>query len=313
MTAAIIGFIGVIAGSLITAWFDRRAERSRRRAEARVASQLIASEIANAVIEIESALEGETWWSGELPTKQWKDNAAALAAVANPELIAVLADVYLQIEAWERTRVEEGPELSPASRTELEGHQKELEFFAEKTRNAVGWEPTNPIVKRILPVAKRAAGIVVALAVVLGAVALVYAAFVPREEVTDSSIAAALERELPGDGEIASCSHRADRWLCNVSYPNRTSACQANRSNLRPVALPVEWSTAGDRPCPRAKTANPPTSFQVAIGDERPVATPRPNRIPQNKRAERIQTRARELGMDKKSLVEGVVNLIKGE
>ncbi len=39
MIAALIGFIGVIAGALLTGWLSHRAEKERRRLEAGVASR----------------------------------------------------------------------------------------------------------------------------------------------------------------------------------------------------------------------------------------------------------------------------------
>ena len=309
MTAAVIGFIGVIAGALVTGWLNHRAEKDRRRAEARVAAQLIAAELENAVIELESSIEENKWWTGELLTKKWEDHASALAMEAERGLLESLADAYAQLEDWDRERKRaKSPKPSLELSKELETNQAQFKSLAEQLKEVV--EPTSGRGSDLIAVAVKSFAILATL-IVVGALA--YAAFVPRAETTDSSIATALERELPGE-EIVYCSHDADRWHCNVAYPTtpRSTCRRVAEPNFRHVSLQT-GPASGNGPCGKSSTAWLPTAYKVTVGDEGPVASPRAGQTARRKRTERIWTRTSKLSLEKTSFVNRAVSWFEGE
>lgn len=263
MTAAVIGFIGVVAGALLTAWFSRRAEKAKRRGEACVAATQIARELENVVLEIESAIKAPGWWSGRLSTDKWKAHGAALANEIDEDLFERLTIAYDQIEAWEREKEKpEKPFL--AYRGELEKNREQFKELAGRLGGAVKHSIGEKVAK---PIAVASGLIGLALVGLLS-----YAAVVPRIEMTDSSIAAALERELPGERDVVGCSHSADRWNCEAGYLEAPgSGCRAADRSFQPVSLLVQRPAGAGKSCGR-RGARPPEDYVVRPGDEYPIA-----------------------------------------
>jgi hypothetical protein len=264
VTVAVVGFIGVIAGALITAWFNQRAEKDRRRATARVAAHLIATELEQGTIRLRSSAKAGEWWSVNLSTELWKKNAPALAAEIRRSLLEELARAYSLFEVWDQKRASAGAgELEEVTVQRLETNAAQIDSVAERLKTAV---------RR--PVATRAARPLQA-ALALGAFLLVcgllYAASVPRTELTDASIATSLEVELPE--AVVGCSSNADQWLCEVSYPPGRG-CRIVHPQSQSTSLLVEnRPSLGDGSC-GAGAEQRARSYEVVEGADGPVATP---------------------------------------
>lgn len=312
MIAALIGFIGVVAGALLTGWLNHRAAKGRRRLEAGVAAQLIAAELDIAAIKLKSAIEASDWWPGELPTEQWRANGPALAREVEGRLLEELAATYTLLETWALERRSARKQELPANLLdELSENQSKVKYLAERLKKAVPPPSSGKVPKPI----RILTGAIPIAAVILAVGALGYAVVVPRAETTDASIAAALEQELPGK-EIVYCSHNADRWFCNVSYPkHRRGGCQVVRAELRStVSLVSQPRGNGGGSCQRSNAAKRPISYEVGAGDDGLVASPRVNEILRKELAKKIQPPpAKELETDKTSLITRVLRKFKGE
>jgi hypothetical protein len=312
VVVALIGFIGVVAGSLLTGWLNHRAEKGRRRLEARVAAQLIAAELDIAAIKIKSAIKAHDWWPGELPTEQWRANGPALAREVESELLEELAATYTLLETWVLERRGAGAHGLPANLLgELSEHQSKVGYLATRLKDAVP-APLSAKAPNPIPIL---GGAIAISAVIVAIGALGYAVLVPRAETTDASIATALEQELPGK-ETVYCSHNADRWYCHVSYPKqRRGGCQVAQTKLQSTSSLVSQPTGnGGGSCRRSTTAKLPTSYEVGAGDDGLIASPRVNEALRKELSKRIQSPpAKELETDKTSLVTRMFRSLKGE
>jgi len=300
MAAAVIGFLGVLAGALLTNWLNHQEERARLRRSAIVGAQMIAAELESAAIELQSGAQEDEWWSGELTTEHWRTHRNVLAEEVGPELIRELAAAYQLIEAWNREWREPRPEKpAPKLREELTTQSRQVKCLAMRLKKAV----------RRRPVGNKAAAAISLVGTVILIVALGYAALVSRPVTSDTSIARALDQKLSGK-QVVYCSQAADRWFCNVSYAHpRLSTCQvgakvATSSSLL-VARPVD-SGSGSCRHPRK-----PTKFVVAKGNDGLEEAPRAPSAARQALADLIQPPG-DLKREETSLFTQLVNKIRG-
>lgn len=276
MAAALIGVIGVILGALVTALLSFRAEANRRRGEARVAARLIAGEIDAASIRIGAYATAKRWGADEISTKQWQENGPALAAELPGATLERVLNAYALIESWESKREQcAGGAVVEKDIAKLSQDQRSLSTFSASLKDAIS-----------RPVLARAPGLVWGLglfALLAVGVVLATALLVPRAEMTDSSIAAALGSKFQ-DETFVSCSHSADRWHCDVGYPRES--CQVAGSLRSPATLLVAQRKSGQQSKPCGGGAPPPLatgSYEVADGPRGPVATLDPDEIAREK------------------------------
>jgi hypothetical protein len=276
MAAALIGVIGVILGALVTALLSFRAEANRRRGEARVAARLIAGEINAASIRAGAYASAKRWGADEISTKQWRENGPALAAELSGATLERVLNAYDLIESWESKRGRcVGQPVDEKDIPALEKDEKALAALSASLKDAIS-----------RPFLARAPGLVWGLgclALLAVGVVIATALLVPRAEMTDSSIAAALGSEFQGEAFV-SCSHSADRWHCDVGYPRE--GCQAADSLRSPATLLVAQRKSGQQSKSCGGGTQPPLatgSYEVADGPEGPVATLDPDEIAREK------------------------------
>jgi hypothetical protein len=276
MAAALIGVIGVILGALITALLNFRAEANKRRGEARVAASLIAREIDVAGIRMGAYVTAKKWGTDKISTEQWRKNGSALAAELPGATLERVLNAYALIESWESKRTRcAGQPVAERDIEKLDQDQKSLSTFSADLKGAIP-----------RPALARASGLVWALglfSLLVVGVVFAIALFVPRAEMTDSSIAAALESKLHNE-TFVSCSHSADRWHCDVGYPQK--GCRVAESLRNPTALLVvqRESVQKNKHCgggPQSRSAT--VTYKVAEGPNGPVATLDPDEIAREK------------------------------
>lgn len=272
MTAAFIGFLGVVAGALLTSWLNYGMERNRRRAEARVAAHLVSTELEKGSITLNSAVEADEWWSGEHSTQLWKANATTLAVEVPRELLEELAHAYSLLEIWDQRRsLAKSEKLDEGTVGRMKKNRAQIDGLVNRLKAAVHPSP--------LRRAARPLKLTMGAATIILACGLAYAAFVPRVELTDASIAAALEAELPEQATV-DCRHSSGRWLCDATYPQARQSCSATQPHHQASAR-----LAAARPglvngrCHRSPSVRRPESFEVGEGPAEPIATRSPEEI----------------------------------
>jgi hypothetical protein len=270
MTAAVIGVIGVVAGALLGGLLNYQAERSRRRALACVAGNLIAAELNLAAKRVEGVIQGEGWAPVDFPTQVWKENAGALAMEVTPALIDELASAYALLELWDCEK-NEGNDLSAEKIDEITGEPKLFKSLATRVQAASrgsGARFGRPI--RVL---------VGAVALVAVTVAFLAVLFVPRTETTDATIANALQEQLSGATTV-DCSKAEGRWHCDVSYSRQpTGNCPSAATSLGGLGQAEVKLVSSQSGCSLPGVATEPSSYDVAEGSDGPVATPSPGQI----------------------------------
>jgi len=239
MTVAVLGFIGVVVGALLTGVVAYVVERKKHRNRARVAARLLALEIRVARKRILSAAAARSWWAGELPTAARSEQLSDLAFgldLSNAELRKI-DGAYVIIESWNLERDASGSKaLTETQREELAVDAGELEkvikWLTEELRQPlpagegriarwlssrrgiaarwlsrlVRWQGTrNGRIARSLTLLFLLAAVV---AFELG---------VPREDLDSTTVAAAVQSQL-GDRVFVDCNPRGDGWACMVHH-----------------------------------------------------------------------------------------------
>jgi hypothetical protein len=257
---AVIGVIGVVVGALVAGLLSARAEREKARGRSRVAGSLIASELETSRVRLKGAHEDGRWWSAELSTRSWQEQGGALAEEAGGDLIDALVAAYDVLESWDddRRRCADITPLLDDLKTQVDGLPNLIRRTKEVGRPPIGARLKPPL--RLLGF--------VALAVSL--VALAIAAFAPRPELTDASIAGALQDQLVR-GALVDCSKAEDRWHCDVSYPRAVGRCNRQAMYRSPTAAELV-ALESTHECPVGR-AGKELSYDVGTGADGPVAT----------------------------------------
>jgi hypothetical protein len=264
--AALIGFLGVIVGALVTGAVGYRIERRRLLDVARVAARLIGVELDAAIRKLSAADSAQALQTPVIATQEWEQRG--------PDLIAFL----------DRARpAEEGPETRPSDVGEEDGEltplTPRLPLSASVTRyvgpaekiasayNTIGIfnrdelpEPDisdealhktySDAVER-LSVARtvvhhfltdtrprlwgrrviQGLAIVLILVVLGGAVLLGYALSASRTYETDASVAASLADAIPGTQAVQCSGLPGEAWQCTSVNVNARRACGASFSS----------------------------------------------------------------------------------
>jgi len=280
MTTAVIGVIGLITGALITGWLDYRARLAARRARARVAGNLIATELGLAIKRFDLAEDKHRWWGPDFPSERWKANADALAADVPRTLIDELATAYAVLEGWNLERAEGGdPAPTSTQLGEIKTNKTELSSLESRLRSEV----RRPLLARVRPPIRIAA---VAIAAALVVTPFLVAGFVQRPVLTDATIAAALQEEIPGP-ELVDCSNAADRWQCDVTTVGRSCGLEAGGLASMPPGVYATYRTkGGGGGCGNAKGSG---AVEVGEGPDGPVGVARTSQIERLMRAHAIR------------------------
>ena len=80
MTAALIGALGVIVGTLLGGFVSLYIARRRKREQALIASRLIQSELEFAEIRLTAAYRAREWWESSLQDRVWSQSRGDLIA-----------------------------------------------------------------------------------------------------------------------------------------------------------------------------------------------------------------------------------------
>jgi len=299
VSAALIGLVGVIAGALLGGLMTFQLERSKRLAEAQVARSLIAAELEGAAIRMEGAIRAGKWSSLKLPSEMWREKAGALLVVIDGGLGEKLGDAYGLIEVWNAEQANRA--IEGKQEAELKRDRDLFRELSKRLKKAVP-EPPGPRLRRPAKAVAVVAGVTVVVALAIGALA-------PRPDLSDETLAAALQAKLGGSALVA-CSERGGGWSCEASPPpKRWPSCTKRAAAKRQAATRRELASfAQASRCP-AKQARKLVDYVVAEGAKGPVATPSPLEAERSILRERLQ-----LEEPEKSLAQRVLDsLFKGE
>jgi hypothetical protein len=269
MTAAIIGLLGVVVGALLSGVASDLLERRKRRATALAAARAIATELRVAHAKFESAtkpVRSPSWWVGIPVTTAWQGQLSLLAAKAPNKVVDETARAYAQIESWigERDAANAAGATAPSDqqRTELNALLGNLETAIVLLDCFV----SSPPGKRRREVIR----IAISAAVVLTVFAFLTMLFLPRADVTASTVAAAVER-LEGPSSFVECDRAGSHWDCDVTHlsrPRRLCGVTADMAEVAALTSVVRESNCGSRAPPVHETVD-------KIGNELAVhATP---------------------------------------
>lgn len=267
MGAAAIGFVGVVIGALLSALLSELVEKRKQRSYARAAAAAMTRELGVAVAKLSSSKEVRApgWWVGTPVTSVWRDQAQVLAALAPSAVFDDVAHGYAAIESWigerERARAADVAQPSADQLAELAESIKVIETAKARLETFVDQTPGH----------QRRTGIRSAIVVaMLGSIIAVgFMLFLPRSDVTASTVAAAVEN-VEGSNALAECHSVAADWSCTVYKLTEPL------SDCRREAAPMETAATTDVATGGCNTRGPPVQDAVAIvGDELLVhATP---------------------------------------
>ncbi len=196
MAVALVGLIGVVAGAFVGGWMDSRLDERRRTEDAVEARNLIAAELEDAAIRLESAAAANQWIPA-LSVRSWGDGRKRLVAAVDHHTRDELTSSYGAIEAWNgESSDREGKALTDDERSAFGGASKAFMSLAAKLKKP------SPEMKRRRRL--RAVGAVAGATVV---VALGISVLVPRPDLTDQTVASALQSKL-GAGALAACREK---------------------------------------------------------------------------------------------------------
>jgi hypothetical protein len=117
------------------------------------------------------------------------------------------------------------------------------------------------------------------LVLAVAVVAFVVAAFVPRSDLTDASIAMALQHTL-GSPTLVACDSSGDQWRCQVRYPSRPGTICTLSKRRRQIVAATYAPQASRNPCRAVPSAAlQPTSYEVARGANDLIATLSPSEV----------------------------------
>jgi hypothetical protein len=280
MTAAVIGVIGLIAGALITGLLDYRAARSNRRTRARVAGNLIATELELAIKRLDLARDKNRWWGQDFPSERWKANADALAVDVRRTLIDELAEAYAMLESWNLERAEGRDPVPNATQIkEIKDHRTRLNALKCRLRSEV----RAPLSARVYKPIRFTA---VAIAAVVVATPFLIAGFVQRPVLTDATIAAALQEKIAGP-ELVNCSDTTDRWVCDVT--DSSPRCRVEVGRSAAVARTVYATYAAKGAGAGCGGGNGSGTIEVGEGPDGPVAVAKTSQIERQMHASAVR------------------------
>jgi hypothetical protein len=267
MGAAAIGFVGVVVGALLSALLSELVEKRKQRNYARAAAEAMTRELGVAIAKLSSPKESKAsgWWVGTPVTSVWRDQAQVLAALAPSAVFDDVAHGYAAIESWigerEQARTAEAAQPSEGQLAELAESIKVIEKAKAKLETFADQSPGHQRRTRIR------SAIVVA---ILGSIiALGFMLFLPRSDVTASTVAAAVEN-LEGSNALAECHSVAADWSCTV-YKLTEPLSDCRRGG---VAAPAETAATTIAAASNCNTRGPPIQDAVAVvGDELLVHT----------------------------------------
>jgi hypothetical protein len=275
VSVALVGLVGVIAGALLGGLMSFRLERSKQLMAARVARSLIVAELEGATIRMTSAVTTGKWFSLKLPTETWREMAGALSPAIDDDLGQRLSDAYGQIEVWNAEKT--FGVIAGQQRDELKADRDSLQKYSKQLREAT-------LKPRGLQLQKPAR-IGVLVAAVAVATALSMTALAPRPNLTDETVAAALQAKL-GEKAMVACVERDGGWSCEASAvrePQRTCpshvAARSRGAARSELASFVKVS----------RCSKVPVEYVVAEGAEDLVATQSPSEVERAIRRQRWQ------------------------
>ncbi len=238
MTAALVGVIGVLAGALLGGVFSSAVERRKRLVAAQAAAQLVVAELEAAEMRISDAIASAVWWTGSLSTRAWERSASDLPPGIRMHVLRRLARAYTSIESINLARtdgtgapVAELPIAAPGRGGEpwtLANASEEI----EKARVELESQLTTPP-GAALRIASFGLAVIVA-------VLIVVALIVQRPDLSNRTVAAAIQTATPttvGETSTVECTGAgADDWLCKVTQLVPSGrACPASDAKRLPM------------------------------------------------------------------------------
>lgn len=143
LEAAILGFIGVIVGGLLTGGVQLFLDWRKERRSARQAKRLVQGELLNAelILGTLANLPSKTWPSfldvnAALPTSAWLEHRAQLAEILDADLWDRLILAYAGLEA-DRVRLMTAKDLPPLAEPEITGLRESV-LKLQALRHALG-------------------------------------------------------------------------------------------------------------------------------------------------------------------------------
>jgi hypothetical protein len=221
MPEALIGLIGVVAGALLGGVVSATVGWSKRRTQAAAAGSLIGSELEAVRTRMQGAIDEHQWWLGDLPTEIWAKHRGQLAFAMRHSDLDRLAAAYINvIDAWNLRRhaAEDSEKLSDETIAQLKTAKDE---DLAKVKRIV----TEYLAEQLAP-ARKIGRVVAVLSAALLAGVVADAAFVPRVDLTSTTVADAIQSKL-GQQYAVECAPAGGNWLCTeYQLPDTRSACQ---------------------------------------------------------------------------------------
>jgi hypothetical protein len=258
VAAAVIAFIGVLVGAMLTGLVTSQIEGRKRRLTALRGGRLIASELRVVSTLLTVNADQGQWWTGELPTREWTTHNPELATDIDEETLDHLTGTYAAIgtltEARALARTAAEPSAKPTNIVVALVHRSRLREPVDSTTDSAAVVPSKAATARFKAIAgrvdesrqklesqlsaisSRQAALPrilnrSAVAVLIMAVLVLAAyAFYPRAELSTATVAEALRQQL-GTDAVVDCDPAGDDWACQVYSVTRTSSsCQTSRS-----------------------------------------------------------------------------------
>lgn len=280
MTAALIGVLGIIVGTLLGGFISLYIARRRKREQALIASRLIRNELESAEIDLTAAARAVEWWESPLPDGVWSKSRWDLIAELDEkkEIDKNARDAveaaYMIVNSLNGSKAAGGnpdpgewnknvPYLTRGI-TSIETWQQDQKKRQDHRRLQYRTFVLAPLVS------------VAMFAVVLAGIALI----VSRPNINQTTVSSALQSELGPDALVV-CAPRSGDWLCTdnqLSAPR--SSCLTSQVTSSPSRAYIGRVTVIEAVLvPSCHDTQDTTRYTAAVTDGKVVAEQTPGEI----------------------------------
>jgi len=229
MTAALIGVLGVIAGTLLGGFVSLYIARRKKREQALISSRLIRNELESGEIILTAAARGGEWWESPLPDGIWRQSRWDLIAELD-EKKKVDKDARDAVEAAYMLVNSLNASKAAEENPNPDEWNENVAYLVNAIRSIETWRRDQEKQQRRRQLRYRAfvlapLACITIFTVVLAVIALV----VSRPNIDQTTVSSALQSELGPDALVV-CAPRSGDWLCTdnqLSAPR--SSCLASQ------------------------------------------------------------------------------------
>ena len=203
MTAAWIGLLGIILGTLLGGVTTLYIARRKNQQDAIIAGNLIMGELVAASASLTGAVTAKTWWESSLPNEAWTNNRQDFIAELNENAKKDLQKAYNIIDSLNGSKASGGD----PNFVELQKNIAPL----NKAKTSIETWKANQKRRQFRYRAFVMAPVILAVTFVV-ALAM-FALVINRSNINQTTVSSALQSKLGGNAFVDCVPHDSD-WIC---------------------------------------------------------------------------------------------------